>query len=74
MGEMAGTGLADVTKTGYKFLDSYLIIAFVERWKEETSSFHMSSGEITLILDDVPCLVHLVIEGASAGPPANDQR
>jgi hypothetical protein len=51
--KMAVTGLADLPKTGHQFLDSCLIGAFVERWYEEISSFHMSVGEITVTLDDV---------------------
>jgi hypothetical protein len=50
---MAVTGLGDLPKTGHQFLDSCLIGAFVERWYEEISSFHMSVGEITVTLDDV---------------------
>ena len=34
-----------------------------ERWHEETSSFHMPLGEMTVTMDDVTCLMHLTIEG-----------
>ena len=36
--------------------------AFAERWHEETSSFHLAFGEITVTLDDVSCLLHLPID------------
>jgi hypothetical protein len=35
----------------------------VDRWHKETSNFHIPSGEITVTLDDVYCLLHLPIEG-----------
>jgi len=35
----------------------------VERWHEETSSFHLPFGEMTVTLDDVYCLLHLSIDG-----------
>jgi len=44
-------------------IDHDLICAFVERWHEETSSFHLPFGEMTVTLDDVSCLLHLPIEG-----------
>ena len=37
--------------------------AFVERWHEETSPFHLPHGEMTTTLDDVICLLHLLIGG-----------
>ncbi|MCH82755.1 serine/threonine-protein phosphatase 7 long form-like protein, partial [Trifolium medium] len=53
----------DLSTTGYEFLDPSLISAFVERWHEETLSFHLPSGEITVTLRDASCLLHLPIEG-----------
>jgi hypothetical protein len=40
-----------------------LICAFVERWHEKTSSFHLPIGEMTVTLDDVACLLYLPIDG-----------
>jgi hypothetical protein len=31
----------------------------MERWHEETSSFHMPAGEVTMTFDDVSCLLQL---------------
>ncbi|MCI58390.1 serine/threonine-protein phosphatase 7 long form-like protein, partial [Trifolium medium] len=50
-------------RTGYSFLDPGLLATFVERWHWETSSFQMPSGEMTVTLDDVHCLLHLPIQG-----------
>ncbi|MCI29808.1 serine/threonine-protein phosphatase 7 long form-like protein [Trifolium medium] len=50
---LAVTRLADLAKTGHQHLDPCLISAFAERWNDETSSFHMSAGEITVTLEDV---------------------
>jgi len=44
-------------------IDDGLICAFVERSHEETSSFHLPFGEMTVTLGDVACLLHLPIDG-----------
>ncbi|MCI35339.1 serine/threonine-protein phosphatase 7 long form-like protein, partial [Trifolium medium] len=36
----------------FTFLDPGLLAMFVERWHRETCSFHISSGEMTVTLDD----------------------
>jgi hypothetical protein len=41
---IAKTSLADLPKTGHMMVDPFLISAFVERWHEETSSFHIPDG------------------------------
>jgi hypothetical protein len=58
--KMAVTDLADLAKTGHQFLDPCLIGTFVEKWHEETLSFHMpnligsdpadAAKEITLLI------------------------
>jgi len=57
-----GTGLGWLQDTNYSLIDHGLICAFVERWHEETSSFHLPFGEMTVTLDDVACLLHLPID------------
>ena len=47
----------------YSLIDHGLICAFVERWHEETSNFHLLFGEMKVTLDDVACLLHLPIDG-----------
>ncbi|XP_058748813.1 protein MAIN-LIKE 1-like [Vicia villosa] len=37
--------------------------AFVKRWHKESSSFHFPVGEMTNTLDDVACLLHILIRG-----------
>jgi len=34
-----------------------------ERWHEETCSFHLPVGEMTIALDDVACLLDILIAG-----------
>lgn len=44
-------------------LDGELLTVFAERWHKETSSFHLSFGEMTIILDDVLSLFHILLGG-----------
>ena len=58
-----GTDLGWIQDTSYSLIDHGLICAFVERWHEETSSFQLPFGKMTITLDDVACLLHLPIDG-----------
>ena len=60
---LQGTDLGWLQDTSYNMIDHCLICAFVERWHEETSSFHLPFGEMTVTLNDVSCLLHLPIDG-----------
>jgi len=60
---LQGTSIGWLQDTSYNMIDHGLICAFVERWHEETSSFHLPFGEMTVTLDDVSCLLHLPIDG-----------
>jgi len=60
---LQGTSLGWLQDTSYNLIDHGLICAFVERWHEETCSFHLPFGEMTVTLDDVACLLHLPIDG-----------
>ncbi|CAI0551354.1 unnamed protein product [Linum tenue] len=43
--------------------DASLITALVERWRPETSTFHLPFGEITITSEDVVTLSGLAIDG-----------
>ncbi|CAI0537342.1 unnamed protein product, partial [Linum tenue] len=43
--------------------DPCLITALVERWRPETSTFHMPFAEVTITLEDVATLTSLAIDG-----------
>jgi len=60
---MQRTGLSWLQDTCCSLIYHGLICAFVERWHEETSSFHLPFREMTVTLDDVSCLLHLPIDG-----------
>ena len=49
---LQGTCLSWLQDTSYSHIDHELICAFVERW-----------NELILTLDDVSCLLHLIIDG-----------
>lgn len=40
-----------------------MLNAFMERRHTETSLFHLPFGEMSITLDDVSCLLHLLIRG-----------
>ncbi|CAI0448511.1 unnamed protein product, partial [Linum tenue] len=43
--------------------DASLITALVERWRPETSTFHLPFGEVTITLEEVVTLSCLAIDG-----------
>lgn len=47
----------------YPHVDAAMLIAFVERWHPETSSFHFPFDEMTITLDNVSSLLHIPIIG-----------
>ena len=63
-GMIAATGLGPLIRCSVITTDPGLIFAFVERWHRETSSFHLPVGEVTITLDDVSSLLHILITGA----------
>ena len=52
----------------YSVVDQGLISALVERWHQETCSFHLPVGEMSITLDDVACLTGLPIDGEFFSP------
>ncbi|XP_058784886.1 protein MAIN-LIKE 1-like [Vicia villosa] len=65
---LVASGLSSLQHTSLYRVDTHLLSAFVERWHPETSSFHMSFGEMTITLDDVSCLLHIPIRGELVDP------
>ena len=47
----------------YGRVDRALVTALVERWRQETHTFHLPLGEATITLLDVAMLTRLPIEG-----------
>ncbi|KAH1216995.1 Protein MAIN-LIKE 1 [Glycine max] len=43
--------------------DRGILSTFVERWHQETSSFHLPVGELTITLDDASSRLHLPVMG-----------
>jgi len=65
MSEADNAGLVHypLLKTRYDNISHRLICSLSKRWHEEISSLHMSVGEMTVTLDDVTCLLHILIIG-----------
>ncbi|KAH1199370.1 Protein MAIN-LIKE 1 [Glycine max] len=62
-GLIVGTGLSPLIMCSVDTDDRGLLSSFVERWHRETSSFHLPVGELTITLDDVSSLLHLLVVG-----------
>ena len=61
---VAGTRLSPLIACSIDTGDQRSISSFVERWHQETSTFHLPVGEVSIMLDDVVSLLHLSIVGA----------
>ena len=57
------SGLEQLAKIKKIELDHGLITGLVERWRPETNTFHLNSGEATVTLEDVACIYGLPIDG-----------
>ena len=55
------SGLTRLLTSGYENIFHGFICAMSERWHEETNSFHLPVGEMTITLDDVACLLGIHI-------------
>jgi len=62
-GLVAGIGLSPLIACLVDIGDQGLLSLFVERWHQETSSFHLPVGEVTITLDDISSLLHLPVVG-----------
>jgi len=55
------SGLTRLLTSGYENIFHGFICAMSERWHEETNSFHLPVGEMTITLDDAACLLGIPI-------------
>jgi len=55
--EVNMSGITPLLTNGYENISHGFVYAMTERWHEETSSFHLPVGEMTITLDDVACLL-----------------
>lgn len=56
-------GLEGLYRTPCREIDHNLIMAFVERWRPETHTFHLPHDETTITLQDVEVLLGIPIDG-----------
>ena len=56
-------GLKGLYRTPCREIDHNLIMAFIERWRLETHTFHLPHGEITITLQDVEVILGIPIDG-----------
>ncbi|KAJ1423148.1 Phosphatidylinositol-specific phospholipase C, X domain [Sesbania bispinosa] len=60
---VVNSGLAPLIDCTHSLVDRGLLSAFAERWHRDTCSFHLPVGEMTITLDDVSSLLHLLVTG-----------
>jgi hypothetical protein len=56
-------GFYDIAKLGFIKMDWALITALVERCRQETHTFHLPHGEMTITLQDVEVMLGLPVDG-----------
>ncbi|XP_050896273.1 uncharacterized protein LOC127103016 [Lathyrus oleraceus] len=61
--ELSLSGLKDLCMIGYTTVNHNMLKAFMDRWNSWTSSFDLLHGEMSITLDGVLCLLHLLIKG-----------
>jgi hypothetical protein len=55
--------LAQLVTRGLPLMDAAALMTLVDRWRPETHTFHLPSGEITVTLQDVIMILGLPING-----------
>jgi hypothetical protein len=55
--------LAQLINRGLSLMDATALTALVDWWHPETHMFHLSSGEITMTLQDIAMILGLPIDG-----------
>ena len=56
-------GLYGIYRIGHLQIDHALIIALIDRWRQETHTFHLPVGETTITLQDVSIITGLPLHG-----------
>ena len=59
--EVNMSGLTPLLTSVYENISHEFVCAMIERWHEETNSFHLPIGEMTITLDDVACLLGILV-------------
>ena len=60
---IADVGLKGLLRVLNIDLDHALIIALVERWRQETHSFHLPHGEMTILLQYIEVIMGVPVDG-----------
>ena len=56
-------GLARAINAGLLDMDGPLLTTFVDRWRPETHTFHLRSGEMFMLMQDVGYILGLRLDG-----------
>ncbi|XP_019233253.1 PREDICTED: serine/threonine-protein phosphatase 7 long form homolog [Nicotiana attenuata] len=66
---LQATGFYTIVQLGRMQLDWSLITALVERWRPETHTFHLPTGEATITFEDIQVLYGLHVDGRAVALP-----
>ena len=58
------SGLTSLISCNHRVASRPMLLAFCERWQPETTTFHLLFGEMTITLDDVASILHILITGS----------
>ena len=56
-------GLARAINASLPDMDGPLLTAFVDRWRPETHTFHLPSGEMSMLMQDIGYILGLRLDG-----------
>ena len=57
------SGLEDLSNMYYALIDHGILLTFYAKWHLETSNFHILVGEMTMRLENVSFMLHLLVLG-----------
>nr|XP_016433597.1 PREDICTED: serine/threonine-protein phosphatase 7 long form homolog [Nicotiana tabacum] len=66
---LEATGFLTIFRIGRMQLDWSLITTLIERWRPETHTFHLPTGEAIITLEDVQVLYGLRVDGLAVALP-----